>query len=283
MGGFLLVFWLVCLLFFFLFNSKHLSATNYQLLSTSLFQGEPSWAEEPQGRNYLSPTTHSWAPKRGRWNPGPRPCRDRTACKEQACFSDQEGGRAAALVPSPWLCLPWTACLPPSPRGRLAKAPGVSWPALHSRQEASLSQRWQRSNTPPPPPTPQACGQGPGTEQARKAYRRCETHGPDVATPHQPGGPSGLRCRSAAAFQGEAESRVRSGREGAGGLSPQRGSAQGSLSSPAGSLSPGSTGSAGSWRPPSSLAPIPGCWGTGEVSGPPFPPELEAMCGGRDS
>lgn len=149
------------MLFFFLFNSKHLSATNYQLLSTSLFQGEPGWAEEPQGRNYLSPTTHSWAPKRGRWNPGPRPCRDRTACREQACFSDQEGGRAAALVPSPWLCLPWTACLPPSPRGRLAKAPGVSWPALHSRQEASLSQRWQRSNTPPPPPTPQACGQGP--------------------------------------------------------------------------------------------------------------------------
>lgn len=116
-----------------------------------------------------------------------------------------------------------------------------------------------------------------------EGIQEVRTHGPDVATPHQPGGPSGLRCRSAAAFQGEAESRVRSGREGAGGLSPQRGSAQGSLSSPAGSLSPGSTGSAGSWRPPSSLAPIPGCWGTGEVSGPPFPPELEAMCGGRDS
>ena len=28
---------------------------------------------------------------------------------------------------------------------------------------------------PPPSPTPQACGQGPGMEQARKAYRRCET------------------------------------------------------------------------------------------------------------
>ena len=191
MGGFLLVFWLVCLLFFFLFNSKHLSATNYQLLSTSLFQGEPGWAEEPQGRNYLSPTTHSWAPKRGRWNPGPRPCRDRTACREQACFSDQEGGRAAALVPSPWLCLPWTACLPPSPRGRLAKAPGVSWPALHSRQEASLSQRWQRSSTPTAPAPTAGLWSGPGTEQARKAYRRCEHTDRTWPLPTSPVGPRG--------------------------------------------------------------------------------------------
>ena len=249
MGGFLLVFWLVCLPFFFLFNSNTFQLlTNYQLLSTSLFQGEPGWAEEPQewlvsSHPLLGSQERTQEPRTSAssghqtqdhmgtqdlrllgasdpgpyGNPGPSPprgirprtsapCWDRTECGEQACVSDQEGKSTAGLVPSPWL-FPLDYVPASVSQKWLAKAPGVSWPALHSQQAASSSRRW------PPAHTASLWSGPPGRCKAGRDTGGAETHRRDVAAPHWPSGPSGLRCPVSC---WEAMSRVRSGREGKG-------------------------------------------------------------------
>lgn len=290
--------------FFFLFNSNTFQLlTNYQLLSTSLFQGEPGWAEEPQEwlvsshpllgsqERTQEPRTSASSGHRTQdhtgtqdlrlleasdpgphGNPGPppprgirprtsAPCWDRTECGEQACVSDQEGKSTAGLVPSPWL-FPLDYVPASVSQKWLAKAPGVSWPALHSQQAASSSRRW------PPAHTASLWSGPPGRCKAGRDTGGAETHRRDVAVPHWPSGPSGLRCPVSC---WEAMSRVRSGREGKGpgGRCPAVPAAC-LLALPL------------SHRVEAPLArPLLLAAGTREVSGTPFPPELEATCSGR--
>lgn len=272
-GGWISVSFLVSLFaFFFLFNSKHLSATNYQLLSTSLFQGEPCWAEKPQGRNYLSQP------------PTPGLSREDAGTQDLGLVGTglRAESRPVSLIRRVNALLHWSlargsvspalhACLRlPGPAGQNPRR-ALARSALPTRSVIVTKVAAEQHPAPPPAHAAGLWSGPPGWSKLGRDTGGAETHGRDAATPHQPSGPAGLRCWSAAAFQGEATSRVRSGREGAGGLSPQRRSAKGSLSSPAGSLSPGSNGSAGSWRPPSSLTPYSWLRGTSELSGPPFP------------
>ena len=253
--------------------SPHLSASNYQLLSTSLFQGEPGWAEEPQGRNYLSPTTPSWAPKRGRWKPGPRPCQDRTACGEQACFSDQEGESTVVLVPSPWLCPPWAACLPPSP-GPAGQSPRrvLACSALPTRSVIVTKVAAEQHPTPLPAHTAGPWSgprDGASPEGIQEALRHTDGTRP---LPTGPVGPRGSGAGQLLPSKGRP--RPGCGREVKGlGASPLRAGLPGgrcpALPAPCLLALPGQPAHGG---PPSSPAPYSWLWGTGKVSGPPFPP-----------
>ena len=177
-------------------------------------------------------------------------------------------------------------CMPASvSRGRLAKTRGAPWPALRSRQEASLSQRWQRSNTPHRPlPTPQACGQGPrdgaSSEGIQEVPRHMDGTRPLPTSPVDPRGSGAGQL-----LPSKGRPRPGCGREGKGpGASP--------LSAglprvhcpalPAPCLL-ALTGQPARGGPPPRSPPTPGCGGPASCLAHPFPSELEAMCGGRDS
>lgn len=157
---------------------------------------------------------------------------------------------------------PWTTCLPPSPRdGSAGQSPRrvLACSALPTRSVIVTKVA--------PPPTPQACGQGPWDGARREGTRGAETHGRDVAAPHRPSGPSGLRCPVSCWRPCPG-----CGREGKGpgvAVQPCR--------------LPVSWPYRFSHRVEVPLArPLLLAAGTCEVSSTPFPPELEATCSGRE-